>query len=1069
MCCLLSGSGVTLCASFVAVPAPSTCGYLTSEFQQSSDSIRRLLRGASVEREISGADEVHSYELALISGEYVRVIVGQQDIDVFVKAFGPDGRQLIEVRNLNAPAMPERVLLIAEVSGRYRLDVRSLGNETARGRYKIKVEELRTAIPADRSQVAAARVFAEAEALHVQGSGDARRKALGLYEEALTLFRAAGDRQGEADTLQFLSHINYSFGDPRKALDGLSKALTLYRELGDRYGETQTLQGAGLVSHASGESQKALEYYRDALSLQRAAGDQAGEAGTLNNLGGIFMRLDEHQKALDYYIQSLSIQRALGNERAEGVTLNNIGETYRTLGDHQRALEYYQRSLDLRRAAGDVRGQAATLNNIALAHSAQGDTQKALEYYELALPLRRAVADPYGEASTLHNIGHIYYKRGEHKKAHEFCTQALEIRQKVGDRRGQANTLLLLGSVAASADEAEKALEYYSRALPLSRVVADRTVEAATLFGLARIERNRGNLQEARSLIETSLTIVESLRSKIASRELRATYFASKQEYHEFNIDVLMQLHQSRPSEGYDSLAFEASERARARSLLETLVEADVDIRQGVDLALLEREEAAQLRLTTREKHRTQLLSGRHTETQLADAEEALTAALTGFEEVRAQIRSASPQYAALTQPQPLNMNEIQQKTLDPDTLLLEFSLGDQRSFLWAVTRTSISSHRLPKRSRIEASARAVYDLLTARNKYPPNEPPRERLARIRAASIQYRVAAAALTAMLFGEVTELASKKRLLIVSDGALQYIPFGALPAPRSSASANSVASYEPLVLAHEIVSLPSASVLAVLRREIALRKPAGRTLAIMADPVFSPEDPRLGLATADAGRRPDQTNGSQSVSAALRSANESGLRGLRRLRLSRKEADTIAALVPRTASLKALDFAANQSIATSAELGQYRMVHFATHGLLNSQHPDLSGVVLSLVDEQGRSQDGFLTLHEIYNLKLNADLVVLSACQTALGKEIRGEGLIGLTRGFMYAGAARVTASLWSVDDRATAELMKRFYQGMLVKGLTAAASLRTAQIAMWRQPGTRDPFFWGAFVVQGEWR
>jgi CHAT domain-containing protein len=169
------------------------------------------------------------------------------------------------------------------------------------------------------------------------------------------------------------------------------------------------------------------------------------------------------------------------------------------------------------------------------------------------------------------------------------------------------------------------------------------------------------------------------------------------------------------------------------------------------------------------------------------------------------------------------------------------------------------------------------------------------------------------------------------------------------------------------------------------------------------------------------------------------------------------------------MEALDFKANRVTATSSELSQYRIVHIATHGLLNSEHPELSGIVLSLVDEQGRPQDGFLRLHEIYNLNLPAELVVLSACRTALGKEIKGEGLVGLTRGFMYAGAARVMASLWKVQDDATAELMKRFYRGVLKDGMRPAAALRAAQVEMWKSKQWRSPYYWAAFVLQGEWK
>ena len=211
----------------------------------------------------------------------------------------------------------------------------------------------------------------------------------------------------------------------------------------------------------------------------------------------------------------------------------------------------------------------------------------------------------------------------------------------------------------------------------------------------------------------------------------------------------------------------------------------------------------------------------------------------------------------------------------------------------------------------------------------------------------------------------------------------------------------------------------------------------------------------------------------ASDATRALNESGLTDsgpvIGRLPFSRDEAKSILAMVPARSRMRALDFQASLSNALDPQLSEYRIVHFATHGLLNSEHPELSGIILSLVDEAGRPQEGFLQLHEIYNLNLPADLVVLSACQTGLGKEIKGEGLVGLTRGFMYAGAARVTASLWKVDDVATAELMRGFYRGMLAEGLPPASALRAAQVNMWRQKRWRSPYYWAAFVLQGEWK
>jgi CHAT domain-containing protein len=224
----------------------------------------------------------------------------------------------------------------------------------------------------------------------------------------------------------------------------------------------------------------------------------------------------------------------------------------------------------------------------------------------------------------------------------------------------------------------------------------------------------------------------------------------------------------------------------------------------------------------------------------------------------------------------------------------------------------------------------------------------------------------------------------------------------------------------------------------------------------------------VSPAAANREP-APEGALAFEEAHRSAAEAGLADLVRLPFSRLEAEEIARFAGERRTRLALDFDASRALATGAEIGRYRLVHFATHALLNTRDPELSGVVLSLVDEEGRPQNGFLRLYDIYNLEINADLVVLSACQTALGQEVRGEGLIGLTRGFMYAGTPRVVATLWRIDDRATAELMRRFYRGILEQGLRPAAALRAAQASMWRETRWRSPHFWAGFTFQGEWR
>ncbi|MBO0799915.1 MAG: CHAT domain-containing protein, partial [Blastocatellia bacterium] len=434
--------------------------------------------------------------------------------------------------------------------------------------------------------------------------------------------------------------------------------------------------------------------------------------------------------------------------------------------------------------------------------------------------------------------------------------------------------------------------------------------------------------------------------------------------------------------------------------------------------------------------------------------------------------------------PQPLMPEQIQRQVLDDQTLLLEYFLGKERSFLWAVSADSIRSYELPKREEIEEQALRIKKLLTARAAREKGESLEHWQGRITESDEKYWGEAARLSEMILGPASSELSGKRLAIVPDGELQEVAFGALPAPRSVGGGGNKTTdgkvsgdWQPMIVEHEIVSLPSASALAVLRRETAGREPAAKAVAVLADPVFDKDDDRIRLARAtrsgkaigtEAIGTETEDTGSRDLLRATRDVLGEDT-GFSRLPYSRREAEAILSVTQKAESLKALDFNASRATATSGELSRYRIMHFATHGLLDKEHPELSGVVLSLVDRKGKPQDGFLQLHDIYNLNLPAELVVLSACRTGMGKSVRGEGLVGLTRGFMYAGAKRVVASLWSVQDLATAELMKRFYEAMLgERKMRPAAALREAQVEMWKQKRRRSPYYWAGFMLYGEW-
>jgi CHAT domain-containing protein/Tfp pilus assembly protein PilF len=883
------------------------------------------------------------------------------------------------------------------------------------------------------------------------------QQGLNYYNQARSLAQKAGNRSMEAEILNQISYSYSQMGDKQKALDSLQAALALQRAIRDPGRESFTLSNIADIYKDLGEPQKAINSYNQALEIQRRVNDRPKQAVTLNSMADVYTTLGDYQLSIDTHTQALEIFKSVGDRTRIGQTLDNIGSVYRQAKDYSKALEFYNQELSIWREQGDSFREVATLTGIIRAYEELGDYPKGLDAANQALVVSRKQQNSFGEASALAMMGRVYLASRDYQKALDVSTQSLELWRKLGVRPAEVNVLGIIGKIYKGLKQPQKAIDTYNQELALRRQLGDRTGEAETLYNAALTERDRNNLNEARTQIENVIKIVEDIRTKVTSQELRTSYFASVQKYYQFYIDLLMQLHKQQPSQGYDALALQASERARARSLLELLTEARADIRTGVDSKLLERERTLQQKLDTAEKRRLELSNSNDTQAQLIEKE--VAALLEEYRQIQAQIRATSPRYAALTQPQPLTLAEIQQQVVDDDTMLLQYSLGEERSYLWAVTKTGLTSYELPKRAAIEAAAQQFYKQLRT---------PTYRLnssgdvgVEVRSGS-QTREVATQLSQMLLQPVAGQLGNQRLLIVSDGALQYVPFAALPLPGTSGK-----DAVPLLVKHEIVNLPSASTLGVLRKELNGRKSAAKAIAVFADPVFNSDDERLG----ESGKpmsNPSLDKGNLDSQALARAGTEADV-SFDRLPFTRQEAEQILALVSPSNRLQAFDFAANLATVTSAELSQYRIIHFATHGILNSKQPELSGVVLSLVDNKGKAQNGFLRLHDVFNLNLPAELVVLSACQTGLGENVKGEGLVGLTRGFMYAGTPRVVVSLWSVDDEATSQLMAKFYKKMLQQGLKPAAALRAAQLELWQQQRWQAPFYWAAFTLQGEWR
>jgi len=866
-----------------------------------------------------------------------------------------------------------------------------------------------------------------------------------IYQQAKTQFK--------------IGHIHYLEGDYKNALLAYSQALQLSGLLADRHREAYCLVRIGNIYSVIGEKQQARNSYDKAEIILEQIGDLYGKATLMGGLGFIFEELGNLQRALSYRQKGFDICTKLKLQKQAATNQMQVARLQHLLGNSQAALDNIQQSYQSFQTLGDQRLASHILRDMGLIYERQGNISVALSHYQKALTLNQLSTQGNEErwkAYALSDIGRIYHTKKQFEQATHFYQQALALNLKAEDSIGQSQT------------------RYY----------------------LAKLERDRGNAAEAIVQIEQSISFTESLRTKVFSQELRTSYFASMNQLYEFYVDTLMQQDWGSSKGNVAADALSISERARARSLLDLLNESSQDIKQGVDPQLLEQERSLLQTLNSKADRKLQLASQKGKEAEHTAITKEVEDLSSQLDDVRSKIRGTSPRYAALTQPQPLKAVEIQQ-LLDDDTLLLEYSLGEARSYLWAVTNHSIEAYPLPNRATIEPLVQELTQLITA----PPrreNENAVQWRQRNAQANELYGPRAAKLSQIILGPVAAKLGNKRLLIVGDGALQLLPFAALPEPvgdnRGAAVSEKpnqppISNYQPLIVRHEITNLPSASSLKLLRQERVKPSPPigliarwtrslrwwmGResndvpaslsSVAVLADPVFEKDDKRVqALAPPRDTTRPSLP---QTRDVDLSNENVS----LPRLIATREEAKEIQKAAGTNPYVLKHGFEVNRGLLESDALNGYGIVHFATHGYWNSTHPELSGIFLSRFDQQGNKRtDGMLRLSDIYNLKLPKELVVLSACETAVGKDIRGEGLIALARGFMYAGAARVMASLWKVDDTATAEMMKIFYQHLLQNKVSPAAALRQAQLAMWQKAPDKIPYNWAAFILQGEYR
>lgn len=1032
------GSGSLGCPGRGAAPGRAAGG----------DTARDLAPGARCERAMRPG-ETHRYGLRLAAGQFVRVTVDQRGIDVRLMlrpplgaVAGAAGEAALTVADSPTGNFgPERVSVVAATTGRYRLDVvaASAPVNVTPGRYELRVAAWRPATPADRVAVAAEWAIDRGEELRRAREFDA---ALLQYQAALDAWTSIGSAAGQAEALYRLGWVRESMDQPRAAADLLRAAAAAFARLGMRSEEAVALNRMGRSLRLLGALDEAVAAHQQAQALSRGLRDRSGTVLALNNLCLDYQWLGKDQLALDACDAALALSTSDADAEQRMQTLFNLG---RVLTDEEKldeAAASYRDGLRIAARLDNPRALADGLSGEAGLLHRSGQTAAAVSRLERALAYRRQAHDKAGAAEDLLVLGVSYLEGGAQAPAADAFRRAQRLFRQLGNRNGEALALLDLGRASLDAGELAQSLSYHQQALPLFAATQDRKGVDSAEYGAAMALYRMGRLQEARRLLAPASAGLEQLRTETDVPSLRRSSFASRQRYWELYVEVLMRLGDRDPGARYDEEAFALVERRRARSLLDLVRTAAGSAAPATSGGEGGEEDAVVRALAAAGRLRLRLLDSGET-TDVA-AVQRLESALSGrLERLRAR-RGPRDLAAAAPAPPPLSASAAE-RLLGDDEALLEYSLGDESSYVWVVTRGSCRGVRLAGRARIEAAAQRVAHLA---QRLGPRAP------------AAWEEAARALGDLVLAPIVGQLHHRRLLIAGDGALLSVPFAALPDPSAGEEVGAGAA--PLVAGHELAAVPSASVLGALRRRAMSAGAPSARVAVLADPVFRTDDNRL----QGAARVAAAAVHFEGPSDLRQTVRDLGLLGLARLPATRQEALAIERASP-AGSLIALDFAASKRLVLAGALRRYGYLHFATHGLVDGKHPELSGIVLSLLDERGSPQDGFLRLDEIYGLDLPARLVVLSACETGLGESVAGEGLVGLSWGFLHAGAERVLVSLWKVSDESTAELMRRFYAALFAGRSSIPAALCQAQLAMRAEERWRSPYYWAGFVIQGD--
>ncbi len=882
-------------------------------------------------------------------------------------------------------------------------------------------------------------------------------KSLVHYKKALALSESTSD-----STIAFANLIAgeyaYDYVDFDVALKYFETALIHANKTDDLNLKAEILLNIGSTNATKGNKDEGVEQIKQSQKLWHSTNNKRGIVLAFSRLGFIYLLTDEKQKAIDNYFQAKSMFPDDVDYREHAIMFSGIGTFNSQYGQLDLAENYFRLAVETHKKAKYENGQTAALHNLAQTLYLKGEITESKNLFQKALELSKKIDNKLFVAMITEDFGVIDFHEGKYDEAIKKLTYADKvIKQQSLELSRIENSI---GKVYEKKEDYETARKFYTSALEVSRRTFDAVETSENLYDLAQLSKRDGKIEQALDESAESLQITESLYKDVGNQNLRKSYLANSYDRYELHIDLLLKLHQQFPEKGFEKKALQTSEKARSRLMLENLLFADRDLTLDADpQTVAEENELANLISKTKEKL-TELLSDPNQSGELLEIkqlEDELGIQENQLEIVRADLRRNSPMYSSIKNYSEFDIGEFQDEVLDENTILLEFFFGKEQSYLWLISNKDIEVFLLPNAETLNEKIDNLLKLLALdQNKTDDNI--EEYQKNRRQTEAKYWRESKEFSTTIFEQIIDKMEGKRLLIVPDGKLRYFPVSALPHPYRSGNT-------PLLITNEITYQPSGSLLSLIKKRKSNDDLHKRSFFVVSDPVYSLNDVRLP-SKKNYYSTSDSTENSNLKSDLVQ--NES-LNVLERLDASDEESATIFGLFNRDNSEVLSGFSANRQNFLNRQLSEFKVLHFATHGVFNEKFPDLSGIVLSQYDERSEKQNGLVWLQDIYRLKLTADLVVLSACDTAIGEDIKGEGLQSLTNGFLQIGAKSVISSHWKVEDNATLELMKSFYEILASENVPTSEALRQAKIKMFKNPNYQFPYYWSSFTLRGDFQ